>query len=93
MPHDDSTTSISDILQVEAKRFTGSETTLQHQQYQRSIALAAQLLEQRLHLNIIQRSRHTLDGFDIDAAPYRLLAASRPHERPMPLGDAGQGRI
>ena len=93
MPHDDSTTSISDILQVEAKRFTGSETTLQHQQYQRPIAQAAQLLEQRLHLNIIQRSRHALDGLDVHAAPHRLLATSRPHERPMPLGDASQGGI
>src|SRR5712691_4946059 len=37
MPHDDSTTSIGDILQVEAKRFTRSETTLQHQQYQSPI--------------------------------------------------------
>jgi len=38
---------------VEAKRFTRSETTLQHQQYQRPITLAAQLLEQRLHLNFV----------------------------------------
>src|SRR6266571_1212294 len=58
----------SNILQVEAKRFTRSETTLQHQQYQRPIALAAQLLEQRLHLNFAKRPRHALDSFDRHAA-------------------------
>ena len=53
MAYDDPTASVSDVLQVKAKCFARPETALQHQQHERPIAQAAEMLEQRLHLSIV----------------------------------------
>jgi hypothetical protein len=93
MAHDDATMSVGNILQVEPKRFARAETTLQHQQHERPIAQAAELLQQRADLGVIQWPRQTLHNLDTHAAPHRLLPTGWTHEWSMPLGDSRQSGI
>jgi len=70
---------------MQAQNLPGSQTTLQHQQYDRSVTLAAQLRQQSSDLGLTERPRDALHRLDPHRAADRPLPAGPAHERPVPL--------
>jgi hypothetical protein len=79
--YDHPATTIGDVFQVQAEDLTGPQPALQHEQHDRPVAAASQLLQQGLDVGVAHRPRNPLDRLDPDRAADRTLPAGAAHER------------
>ncbi len=72
---------VGDVLKVQAKDLTGTQSALQHEQDQRAISHSAQRPQKSINLLLIQGTRQPTHGLDTHAPPHRALTTGVAHER------------
>src|ERR1700693_4660299 len=72
---------------MQSQRLTWSQSTIEHQVPQSSIAEAPELTQQRINLVLAHRTWQPIHGLDAQHSRHGLPARYSLEKRPMPFGD------
>src|SRR6266487_7156002 len=93
IPDDHTFSPILEVTQLKAEDLAWSESPMQHEENHRPVALEPERGKELVRLIIIQRTRHSLDGFHADGAPHGSLSGCSAHEGTVTISHPCVGRI
>src|SRR6266849_3033846 len=93
IPDDHPFSPILEVTQLKAEDLAWSESPMQHEENHRPVPFEPERGKELARLIIIQRTRHSLDGFHADGAPHGSLSGYSAHEGTVTISHSCVGRI